>query len=76
MVKLVDTLLGGGSVGLRRASSSLVLGTGTEGFEFFEVLDCPGGEMVDALVSGTSVSDDVKVRVLSWAPFELLSFRT
>ena len=24
--------------------------------------------MVDALVSGTSVSDDVKVRVLSWAP--------
>lgn len=30
--------------------------------------DCPGGEMVDALVSGTSVSDDVKVRVLSWAP--------
>lgn len=23
--------------------------------------------MVDALVSGTSVSDDVKVRVLSWA---------
>ena len=32
------------------------------------MLDCPGGEMVDALVSGTSVSDDVKVRVLSWAP--------
>lgn len=29
---------------------------------------CAGGEMVDALVSGTSVSDDVKVRVLSWAP--------
>ena len=28
---------------------------------------CPGGEMVDTLVSGTSVSDDVKVRVLSWA---------
>ena len=32
------------------------------------MLDCPGGEMVDALVSGTSVSDDVKVRVLSRAP--------
>ena len=28
----------------------------------------PGGEMVYALVSGTSVSNDVKVRVLSWAP--------
>lgn len=27
----------------------------------------PGGEMVDALVSGTSVRDDVQVRVLSWA---------
>ena len=31
----------------------------------------PGGEMVDALVSGTSVSNDVKVRVLSWAPKKL-----
>ena len=25
-------------------------------------------ELVDALVSGTSVSNDVQVRVLSWAP--------
>ena len=27
----------------------------------------PGGGMVDALVSGTSVSNDVQVRVLFWA---------
>ena len=30
----------------------------------------PGGGMVDALVSGTSVRDDVQVRVLSWAPIK------
>ena len=28
----------------------------------------PGGGMVDALVSGTSVSNNVQVRVLFWAP--------
>lgn len=27
----------------------------------------PGGGMVDALVSGTNVSNDVQVRVLFWA---------
>lgn len=31
------------------------------------LLPSPSGEMADALVSGTSVSDDMKVRVLSWA---------
>ena len=38
---------------------------------------CPGtperiaqmAELVDALVSGTSVREDVQVRVLFWAPF-------
>ena len=43
----------------RRASSSLVLGT-TEGFAQM-------AELVDALVSGTSLSNEVQVRVLFWA---------
>ena len=34
----------------------------------------PGGGMVDALVSGTSVSNDVQVRVLFWAQWEMIFF--
>ena len=43
------------------ASSSLVFRS--------RIFSCPspGGGMVDALVSGTSVSNDVQVRVLFWA---------
>ena len=41
------------------ASSSLVFRSNN--------LQSPGGGMVDALVSGTSVSNDVQVRVLFWA---------
>ena len=44
------------------ASSSLVFRS------YLLKRECPGGGMVDALVSGTSVSDDVQVRVLFWAP--------
>lgn len=29
--------------------------------------NCPGGGMVDTLVSGTSASNGVQVRLLSWA---------
>ena len=35
--------------------------------EAFRKAQSPGGGMVDALVSGTSVFADVQVRVLFWA---------
>ena len=33
----------------------------------FALPECPGGGMVDTLVSGTSASNGVQVRLLSWA---------
>ena len=42
-------------------------GWGREFESRFPLKRSPGGGMVDALVSGTNVSNDVQVRVLFWA---------
>ena len=52
----------------KRASSSLVLGTKLPPHNG---AIAQMAELVDALVSGTSISNDVQVRVLFWAPEEV-----
>jgi hypothetical protein len=37
---------------------------------YFCTLEAQMAKLVDALVSGTSVSNDVQVRVLFWAPLK------
>ena len=58
VVKLVDTLDLGSSASRREGSSP---------FARTKYIKAQMAKLVDALVSGTSVSNDVQVRVLFWA---------